>query len=473
MNLKKRISDVILNLIITVLILSMLTLTVLFAVRSISQGEDNNRTFDKLWIVQDVEETAFSVFDISFCTPELIVYKQPGETPRASVYDSALTATLYSVLSDAVLDVFSSQSVCISKGIDYTSAVNEVLSADSFILFEYSNALPYPYIYALTSAQSSADISMCAQGSGESILTLVLLLSKNESSETVYRCYGFDDQNNAYSFEKKDRTLYKLQASDKIYIDAYSYSLQTIDFISKDGNTFKTPSLDIANPSFSYFPLDVSADINMLKLNSEDSAQAFFKLFEINPEKVNAYVEKDGSTVFIKPGERLSVSSDNTIEYTSETGSIPMKKILGYVPGQSGSFTLFDMLKATNVFISKVRTSYPELMGKGADIRLTGVYKSVQDNSDLIKPVFEYSYFYNGIRVDTKPAFYFVFNSEGICELKINISGFVPVSGKSVALPKITVYNRLKNSLESTTLLRPVYSKDKTGLYHIKWASFK
>ncbi len=473
MNLRKRISDAILNLIITILILSMLTLTVLFAVKSIAQNEDNSRTFDKLWIVQDVEETAFSVFDISFCTPEIIVYKQPGEAPRGSSFDSALTSTLYSVLSDSVSDIFSSQSVCISEGIDYLSAVNEILSADSFILFEYSAALPYPYIYALSSSQSSVDLSMCAQGNAENILTLALLLSKNEKSETVYTCYGFDDTDNAYKFELKDKSLYKLRAADKIYIDAYADSLEIVEFISKKGGISKAASLDIAYPSFSYSPLEESTDINILKLNAEDTAQSFFKLFEINPEKVNAYVEKDGSTVFIKTGERLSVSTDNTIEYTSDNGSIPMKKVLGYVPGKSSSFSLFDMLKATNVFISKMRSSYPELMENGADIKLTGVYKANSDNDESIRPVFEYSYFYNGIRINTDPAFYFVFNNEGICELKINISAFNPGVEKRVALPKITVYKNLKDHIADTSLLRPVYAKVKNGLYLIKWGSFK
>ncbi len=472
MKVKIRISDFILNLIISILILSMLTLTVLYAIENTTERDSDSKVFDNLWITQDSEDSAFSVFDISYCTPKLIAYKQPGNDPVATYFDSALTSTLYSVLSDAILDIFGSDSVCVSAEVDYPVAAKEVLESDSYILFEYNSDLPYPYIYALTSAQSSVDTSMCAQGLPVNISKIVLLLSQNENGKTIYSCYGFDSKYNAYKFMHSDNSPYNLQQADKIYIDAYADSLDTVSFLSESKSDNESLlSLEIIHGAFDYSPLVESSDIGMLKLDTEQSAATFLELFEINPEKINTYTDRDGSTVFIGTDERLSVSSGKIIEYTAENSPIPLKQILGYIPGQSNSFSLFDMLKATNIFISDIRSLYPELIGKSADIKLTGIYKTSEDEDDIAKPVFEYSYFYNGIKIDTDPAFRFVFDASGICKLNINISGFSPEGEKSVTLSKETVYKRLINTLDNVNITYPVYAVNDFGIYHIKWAA--
>ena len=468
MKVKKKISDILLNIVICILTLSMLTMTVLYAKQKATQNNSDTQTFDNLWIVNDFEESAFSLFDISYSVPTLIAYKETGKAAGATVFDSGLTSALYSALSDSIVDIFGQNSVCISENVQYADAVNELLSADSYILFEYSCALPFPYLYALCSAQSNVDISMCAGGEVADISRLALILSQGENGETYYTCYGFDFKNNACRFEHVDNSPYILQASDKIYIDAYSESFERIDLV-KTGDD--EPSVQMLYGSFGYSLLDETSDISMLRLGDEQSTTAFLKHFEINPEKANRYTDADGTTVFISTDERLAVTSGKIIEYTCEKGGIPIKKVLGYTPGKKSSFSLFDMLKATNIFISEIRLPYPQLMGKSADIKLSAIYKTqAEGDAQASKAVFEYSYFYNGVKIDTAPAFYFEFSANTIQKIQINISGFSTSSEKNVLLPKATAYNRISQELGTFKRISPLYSPDDTQLYNIKWA---
>lgn len=477
--MKKKISDIILNVIIAVLTFSMLALLLLYAARSATVKSADSEVFDKLWIVQDYEDTAFASFTDSLCTPELIAYKQPEKNTGVSVANEELTSTVYAVLSDMVIDVFGAGSVCISEGVEYNSAVRKVTDSDSFIFFEYSADIPFPYIYAFSSAQSSVDMSMCANGVVY-ISKIAFLLEENENGIADYVCFAFDSDKNAYRFEHADGSPYTLQTSDKIHLDAYYESFDDAEFLTNtDIDSPNSDSLELIYGTLSYSSIQASSSVSFLALDNSDASATFLELFELNPEKLNSYVERDGTTVFIGTDERLTVSPDKTVEFTSADEAIPLNKILGYTPSSKGSYTLFDMLKATDLMINRFRAAYPEFIGKSAQIKLTGVYKNESTGGN---PVFEYSYFYNDVRIDTGLAFRFVFNSDGICELTINLTGFTVMSEKRVTLSKKTAFNRILLKLTDISepqaeekrahAVRPLYTDSGEGLYKIVWAMY-
>lgn len=457
MNKKSRTIDIILNSVISLLVISMLLLTVLFAFNNTMKSSGKAETFDKLWIVEDTEEIAFSQFDISYIVPELIAYKLYPDDAVATTGDQTLTSTLYSVLSDAVSLVLGSDSVCITENISYIDSIDKLKNADSFILFNYAAALPYQSIYAFTSAQSTVDSSMCAKGDSASIKTLALILEKDADGGLYYSCYGFTDDS-ACKFEHSNGTLYKLQTADRIYLEAYTDNLNKVDFAQYD-------SLELLHGSFGYYPIYESSDIAMLSFENEEARNDLLRLFQINPEKTNNYIDRDGSVIFIGTGERLSVNADNSLEYSGENGVISLKELLGYTPGQKGAFSVFDMLKATNIFINNIKSKYPEFFGNNATTLLTGFYKDEYE-----RPVIEYSYYFNGIKIDTKPAFRFVFNSDGICVLESNIAGYTSDTQKSAMAAKSDVYNVLLQKHGNINRLMPVYSQGDDGIYRIKWA---
>ena len=148
MNKKSRTIDTILNSVIFALVISMLLLTVLFAFSNTMRTSEKGETFDKLWIVEGTDETAFSQFDISYIVPEMIAYKLHPEDAVATLSDHTLTSTLYTVLSDAISAVLGSNSVCITEDITYIDSIDKLKNADSFILFNFAEALPYQCIYA-------------------------------------------------------------------------------------------------------------------------------------------------------------------------------------------------------------------------------------------------------------------------------------------------------------------------------------
>ncbi|MBQ7821796.1 MAG: hypothetical protein IJ391_05890 [Clostridia bacterium] len=466
--MKKNFRDLILNLIIAVLTLTMLVLMLMYAAQRAAGHQNDTEVFEKLWIVQDYDGTAFTVFDSSLCTPELIAYKQSGMPAGVIHSDEELMSTLYSVLSDVILDVFGSESMCISENIDYETAVSMLTIADSYLMLEYSADIPFPYIYALTSGESSVDTQMCASGKAVYISKLALLLSEDENKNIIYSALAFDSDHGAYSFERTDSKPYTLPSSDVVHLDAYSSSFEKAEFYS-DKHGASAPSTELIYSSASYSPLQASSGMEFLGLDNDLTRAAFLELFELNPEKLNSFVERDGTTVFIGTDERLTVSPDNTVEFSSPAEPIPLNKILGYTPSKKSSYSLFDMLKATDMLISRFRTAYPEHIGKSASIKLTGVYK---DEASGGNPVFEYSYFYDGMRIDAPSAFRFVFTADGICKLTLNTTGFTVMSEKRVTLSKETALERLSLKLSGEIKVRPIYILSDERIYSLEWAAY-
>lgn len=463
--MKKDIGNTLLTVLIILLTVSMLTLTVLYAANNVETSK-STESFDKLWIVQDYEETAFSVFDSSLCTPELIAYKQEGAGAGAIVSDEEFSSTIYSILSDVILDVFGSESICVSRDVDPEITASELASASSYIYFEYGADIPYPCIYALSSNENTVEMSMCATGDVAYISKLGLILRNDADGNTNYSCVAFDSQKNAYRFKHADDSPYILESSDLIHLDAYSHEFEPATLILSEADA---GSLELVFGEISYLPIRASIGTDFLGLEDSKTSASFLELFEINPEKMNSYTERDGTAVFIGTDERLTVSSDNMVRFTCSEGSLPLKRILGYTPSGKSAFSLFDMLKAADIMIERFRLAYPEYIGKSAQIKLTGVYKDTELDG---APVLEFSYFYNGMLIDTPTAFRFVFDSDGITEMSINLTGFTVMADKRVTLSKKTVYERVSENTGEHVRVRPLYNNSGNGLYLIDWAIY-
>ncbi|MBO7148474.1 MAG: hypothetical protein J6V93_01320 [Clostridia bacterium] len=466
--MKKNFRDLILNLIIALLAFSMIVLLLTYAGRKADRESSESNVFDKLWIIGDYDESAFSALNASLCTPELIAYKQPGSQPGALYADEETISTVYSVLSDTVLDVFGADSVCISDNIDAKALANELANAQSYILYEYSADIPFPYIYALATGESSVDVSSRADGKAAYISKLALILSEGEDNSVYYSPVAFDSNGGAYRFEKKDKTPYVLPGSDIIHLYAYASSFERVKFYANTQNG--SLSTEIIHPGITYAPLSASPSSAFLELDNDIIKTAFLELFELNPEKLNSFVERDGTTVFIGTAERLSVAPDGIIEFESNNEPMPLNSILGYTPGKNNSYTLFDMLKATDLLISRFRSAYPEYIGKNASIKLTGVYKGDGEYTD--SPIFEYSYFYEGMRIDTEPAFRFVFTSTGVSAIRINSLGFAPLAQRRSTLSKSTVFDRIALRFSDDISVRPIYTLSENGVYELEWAAY-
>ena len=466
--MKKKFSDLILNLIIALLTASMIVLLLMYAGQSADNDRSELKVFDKLWIIGDYDESAFSALTSSLCTPELIAYKQEGSAPKALYGDEETISTVYSVLSDIVLDVFGSDSVCITDNVDASALTHELVNAQSYILYEYSADIPFPYIYALATGESSVDTGSRASGKAVYISKLALILSQGEDQSIYYKPIAFDSKGNAYRFEKKDKSSYLLPGSDIIHLDAYASSFEQVSFYTSAQNG--SLSTEIMHPSISYSPLSANSSSAFLALENEITKAAFLELFNLNPEKLNSFVERDGTTVFIGTDERLSVSSDGVIDFSSDDEPIALNTILGYTPGKNNSYSLFDMLKATDLLISRFKTAYPEHIGKNASIKLTGVYRGDDDYKD--HPIFEYSYFYEGMRINAEPAFRFAFTANGVSAIRINSIGFTPLSERRSTLSKDTVFERIALRFSDDISVRPIYTLSDNGVYELEWAAY-
>ena len=466
--MKKNFRDLILNLIIALLAFSMIVLLLTYAGRRADRGSSESNVFDKLWIIGDYDDSAFSALNASLCTPELIAYKQPGSQPGALYADEEALATVYSVLSDTVLDVFGADSICISDNVDAKALANELIGAQSYILYEYSADIPFPYIYALATGESSVDVSSRADGKAAYISRLALILNEGEDNSVYYSPIAFDSNGSAYRFEKKDKSPYILPGSDIIHLYAYASSFEKVRFYAsaQDGSL----STEIIHPAISYAPLSASRSSAFLELDNDLTKAAFLELFELNPEKLNSFEERDGTTVFIGTDERLSVSTDGVIEFEASNEPMALNTVLGYTPGKNNSYSLFDMLKATDLIISRFRSAYPEYIGKNASIKLTGVYRDEGEYKDC--PIFEYSYFYESMRIDAEPAFRFVFTSNGISAIRINSLGFSPLTEKRSTLSKDTVFDRIALRFSDDIRVRPIYTLSETEIYELEWAAY-
>lgn len=458
--MKKRASALIMDILILVLCASMLFLAFLYAQDNVRNKTESKDVFDKLWIVNDSGGRAFTIFNTELCTPNVIAYKPSGKDAGALIYNDELMLTLYAVLSDVVLDVFGEASVCKVPGEEYDVIVSKILAADSYLYLEYADDLPFPFIYTMASGKASVDGSLFASGITKYLSRLFLILETCDDGSTVFTSYAFDNDGDVVCFEHADQTPYVLQNADKIHLEAYS-DIFTKAKMVLDGQT-NTP--DLTYGSLSYSSLDVTDIGGSLKLENEAEVSRFLELFGMNPEKTRSYIDSDETRVFIGSGSRLTATENGKISFSSEDEQILLKELLGYSPSVRKAYSIFDMLKATNIFIDEIMSAYPNLVGNDAALKLSAIYRESKTGF----PVFEYSYFRNGILIDCEKAFIFAFDSVGIRLLDINLICFTDYKKTEATLPKNIVAERLTGGRNGRLL--PIYCKDDTGLYSIAWA---
>lgn len=456
--MRKRIISLATDMLIVILTISMLFLAYLYAAKSVTPIKNNSSEFDKLWIVDDGDGIAFTAFDTNLCTPLSIAYKASDKDAGILIGDADLTLTLYAVLSDVVLDIFGNTSVC-TKAEDTATAINEILASDSYLYIEYANDLPFPFIYALSSGKSSVDKTQVASGESAYVSRLFMLLETNDKGECLYKTYALDRDGNAFSFVRSDKKDYILNNADKVHLDAYSDVFINAS-LSRDT---ASDAPDIMYGSILYSQVIANKEIYYTGLDTESGKASFLDIFEMNSEKTGSYIDVDGNTVFIGSDVRLSVSTNGNISYTSESEPILLKELLGYSPVSKGEYSMFDMLKATNIFIERITSSHPTLSSSESDIKLSAVYK----NDDGM-PVFEYGYYLEGIRINTKSAFSFTFDANGIRYLDINLCRFNTTGENLATLPKSTASMRTAE-LGRESIIIPVYSESTPGIYDIAW----
>ncbi len=467
--MKKGLSGLLLDILIILLSISMLNLVFMHATRSITDPSDKQPIFDNLWIIQGANTSSFAAFDSSMCMPDTIAYKQSGMEPGAVFGNAELLKTVYSVLSNVITDVFGNESIATRLEEDLNSVYNTVVSADSYIFFSYSAELPYHCIYAFASGSNSVTYDMCSKSESFYISDIALLLEETPKG-VAYRCLAFDRNGNAYEFFKEDGSIYILPGSDIAHIDAYAESFSKVEFAASSATPFDNVSpypLDILYGSLEFSKLSPIFSVSEFELDDQDTTKTLLDIFDINPEKINTYTEPSGTTVFIGTEDRLEISSDGYIKFTNINSPIEIKEIIGFSPSKINTYTAFDMLKAINVIINELTDLYPNYFGGAASPKLTSVYKDLSGRS-----VFEYSYYIGGVRINTEPAFKFIFTSNGLTELTADAQAYEQTAEKSATLPKGIVYERLSgiNGLSPDFIVTPIYTKSGETLT-INWFS--
>ena len=455
--MKKGLSGLLLDFIIILLCISMLNLVFMHAARSINDTSGKEQIFNDLWMIQGYDGNSFASFDFAMCLPDSISYKQSGKQASAVVGDNELMKTVYSVLSNVITDIFGSDSVANRFDGDINTVYNKVASADSYVFFSYATELPFPCIYAFSSGSSNVTYEMSAKSDAFYVSDVALLLDTSQK-EVTYRCFAFDRHQNVYEFTRADGTQYVLPGADIAHIDAYSEDFTNVDFAMNRKADFDKLSLfplDILYGSLDYSYLNKTFAVSELELSDTAVAKKFLEIFDINSEKTNTYSEDDGTKVYIGTDDRLEITSDGLIKFTNTNSPIEIKEIIGFSPSKINSYTAFDMLKTASVIINKLSDLYPSHFGGNATPKLTSIYK----DSDG-RYVFEYSYYISGFRINTEPAYKFVFTSSGLTELSADASSYEETSQKSATLPKALVYERLNEIGASTITSRitPIYT---------------
>ena len=467
--MKKRLSGIMLDILIILLSISMLNLVFMHATRSISDASDKQPIFDDLWIIQGDSNSSFTTFDSSMCLPDIIAYKQSGQVPYAIMGNSELLKTVYSVLSNLITDIFGKESIAIKLDENTASAYNTVVNSDAFIFFSYPSELPYHCIYAFSSGNNAVTYDMCSKTDPFYISDIAFLLEESSNGVT-YKCIAFDRNGNSYEFKNENGNDYVLPASDIAHIDAYSESFKQVKFAASSPTFLDKSSyhpIDILYGSIEFSKLSPIFNISDFELKNQSVKKQLLDIFDINPEKINTYTDPNGTTVFIGTDDRLEISFDGRLIFTNANSPIEIKEIIGFSPSKINTYTVFDMLKASNVIINELTDLYPNYFGGAANTKLTAVYKNSDGNS-----VYEYSYYIGGVRIGTTPAFRFVFTSNGLAELTADASSYEQTTEKSATLPKETVYERLNlsNQLSTTTLITPIFTKSGATLT-INWFS--
>lgn len=441
-----------------VLFVSMIIFASVYIIRSqyFKLKAEDDIPIDTLLILKQGNTTVSDTFNISFITPEFIGFNFDkgviGITGNAEV-----TSDIYLTTSDYIKYVFGNNYLCDMKdSADGDAIWNSCLSGNNYIYIKYPSALPSDVIIAFfNSEKTTSAVGLSDDGV---VFIREIFLMFNYYGEELYAIHAVskDDNGNIAVFEynyinNEPRQYFKIEGilsyyGNNLFLD-YDFA-EKYESISN----YKLPLKDTAL----IFDKDISAhDIIVSNINDNKfsgvSADLVLKQFGYNPDKLNGFINTDGTLVYIETHGELEILSDKII-YTANdnNGGIDISDYLSYGIN-NGDYDIFEIIKATGIIIDSIRKIDTGFIGGDAGLRISDISYDNENNNLIIK----YSYYYDNIVISSETGDFdacrFKIKDNKIIEVYINSIQIKGSSDKRMNYPQLWMLDKIGNIIESTS----------------------
>ncbi len=343
--------------------------------------------FDKFLAVKTNDSQSAETFNFAHISPELIGVKKSGERARAMLANSGYLSDMYGNIMPYITHIFGEGGTCTALDADTGASLwKKCIDSDEFVYVRYHTEFPFSLLYAHSRYTEDTDIYDSSKDS-ETYVSEFFILRENGAYALVARdakgnVARFDTENTEHGFEYSllDRYLNRCQEfafAAQLY--GYYGSFDSVPILY---DNFSSKNVNADNIIFDNFG-DVSGD----------NFRELMRLFDFNPDKLNAYVDVDDNTasLFVEAHGTLRMSTSK-LEYTAASdGGISVPDFLNY---KNIDYNVYDHIKAAECFAYLIRNMSPETFGGDAALGLS--YIGYRDGILVV----EYSYFYENVLVE-------------------------------------------------------------------------
>lgn len=430
-----------------------------------------SRLDGSFWIFTDDSQHYETVTDEKYFRPISVSLVLSGKGYTSS-FAPELTNILYNDCIPLITEVLSSEYVCEGSTREQW---DKALSGSDFILVEYASQLAYSYVAEFLHVEGE----LC---SGEQCYTEKLLLY-NDSRNTL-TALSVDSSGNVFSFTRNSSDapsiIYDFNSNN---LAAYTVNKGFIPFsFNKSASGVKAveelpseykllhtapslPSVSVSTPlQIVIDGLFESESTTYFDLIGDDALSKILRAFEINPNIVGYYSDKNSGLYFVGEEMHLVVSPDGRVIYSVTDKSRPVLTVPSLLDTTRADFTSDEILTAATVFMSRLPS---EVLGGDSVPMLKNVsYSSVEREI-----TFTFSYYYMLTELtqgNGSSAINLTFNENGLLK-----ADFVPVSvtaaegdtsvEKGLLTTDIVPFYATKLAPSGFTSLRPIYTFNEFG----------
>lgn len=463
-----------------VLFISMIISASVYIIKSqyFRLNENDVLPVDTLLILKQGNPVVADNFNISFIIPEFIGLRFNDQT-IAITGNNDITKAFYLTISENIKYVFGSRYLCDRKDFQDGEAVwNACLSEDNYIYLKYPAEMPAGVINAFFDDEKNVTAAVLSENGIVFIKEMFLLFNYYGDETYGIHAVARDNIGNVTVFEynyinTEPRQYFKIEGILSYFgnnsFPGYKFaeSLQ--------------PYPDLKLPLKSsgvIFDKDIPVrDILVSNINDNNfsgiTADLILKQFGFNPDKLNSFINTDGTLVFIETHGELEILSDKIIYNANAVGGgLDISDYLSYGI-YNGDYDIFEIIKATGVIIDSIRETDSGFLGGDAGLRISDILFEIENNSLIIN----YKYYYDNIIIDSAESdFYacsFTVHRNKIIGISINSIQIKGLSVVKMNYPQLWMLDKIGSLIKSTSpgemRLAYLIQPGVEGTYSTKW----
>lgn len=437
------------------LFINMIVFASVYIVRSqrFMLKSEENIPVDTLLILKQGTSLIYDDYNISYIIPDFIGLNF-DKGLIGLINNAEVMKDVYLTTSEYVKYVLGDNYVCTKKDTLGGEAIwKSCLADNNYIYIKYAMSLPSVVI------GSFLNMDINTSEPDESIVMIrEMFLMFNYYGSDRYSIHAVtrDDNGNVavfdYDYSNSEPREY---FTVKSILPYYGNNLFARYSFSAENQSVTEYKLPLKDTTLIYSRDILTHDITIANVNdsrfSGESADRILKLFGYNPDKLNSFINTDGTLVYIETHGELEIHSDKMIYNANKNnGGINISDYLSYGL-YNGNYDISEKIKATSIIIDTIRKTDSGFIGGDAGIKLYGLVYNNKTNNLIIK----YSYYYDNIIINTEESSFdacsFILNENKIISVYINSIRVKGSPDKRMNYPQLWMLDKIGSSIESVT----------------------